>query len=180
MTDFPPMVGWTLKIESIGTPGDPTTTRTVYWWSGTGNITIDGDVYQGVTNEGVAFMDVSAIEQSQGPPIKRATVRMAVVPEMERRILQQDYGPIPITVGFVRSSDGGRTWLKINRSFPGRLSSPKLIDGLYEAEIETVLGDVDRGVPLRWSYEAQIDRHSDKFFEAVNSYASGFEHKWPQ
>ena len=102
-----------------------------------------------------------------------------MVPEITRRLLQEDYGPIPITVGWVRSRDGGRSWTRLSRSFSGRLSNPTLLDGLYTVEIETVLGDADRGTPQRWSYEAMVNRHNDKFFEAVSSYASGVDLKWP-
>ena len=113
----PHMVGWTMKIEDLGDPPE-----TGYWWSGEGTITVDGQAYQGATVNGQAFLDVSAVEQTQGLPSRRATVRLAVVPEITRRLLQQDYGPIPITVGWVRSRDAGRTWQRIQRSFIGRLS----------------------------------------------------------
>ena len=171
---LPDMIGWTIKLTGIDDPP-----QTVYWWSGEGNITVAGTTYQGATVNGQAFLDISAVDQTQGLPIKRATARMAVAPELTRRMLQQDYGPIPIEVGWVRSRDGGRTWTRLPRSFTGRLSSPRLLDGLYEVEIETVLGDADRGTPLRWSYEAHVHRHNDKFFEAVASYAGGIDVSWP-
>ena len=171
---LPGMIGWTMKIEDLGDPPE-----TGYWWSGEGDITVESQVYRGATVNGQAFLDVSAVEQSQGLPSRRATVRLAVVPEITRRLLQQDYGPIPITIGWIRSRDAGRTWQRLQRSFSGRLSNPRLLDGLYEVEIETVLGDSDRGTPLRWSYEAFQSRQNDNFFEAVASYASGIDLKWP-
>ena len=173
-TGLPEMIGWTLKIEDLGSPPE-----TGYWWSGEGTITVGSQAYQGATVNGQAFLDVSGVEQTQGLPSRRATIRLAVVPETTRRLLQQDYGPIPITVGWVRSRDGGRTWTRLPRSFSGRLSNPRLLDGLYTVEIETVLGDADRGIPQRWSYEAFESRHNDKFFEAVSSYATGIDLKWP-
>ena len=175
----PKMIGWTLRIQNIGAPPTGATTETVYWWSGENDITVNGQTYKGVQKDGAAFLSISAIEQGQGPPSERATVRMAVVPEITRRLLQQDYGPLPMRIGWVTSSDGGRSWTALPRSFSGRLSSPRLLDGIYEAEIETVLGDSDRGKPYRWSYEAYLDRHNDKFFEAVRSYASGITSSWP-
>ena len=173
-TGAPDMIGWTIKLESLGDPP-----QTVYWWSGEGSIVVESQTYQGATVNGQAFLDVSAIDQNEGPPIKRATARMAVVPEMTRRLLQQDYGPIPITIGWIRSRDGGRNWTRLPRSFKGRLSNPQLSNGLYSVEIETVLGDADRGTPLRWSYEAHLNRHNDKFFEAVSTYATGVDVRWP-
>ena len=175
------MVGWTLKIESLDEPAPGQTDRTtVYWWQGEGNVTIGGITYTGATVDGAAVLDVSPIEQTQGPPVRRATVRLAVVPEMTRRLLQQDYGPLPVEIGWIRSTDGGRTWTRLPRLFKGRLSSPRLLNGIYECEIETVLGDIDRGTPYRWSYEAQLLRRQDKFFEAVASYSTGgLSVKWP-
>ena len=168
-----PMVGWTLTITGLDG-------QTVHWWSGEGSIIVNSITYQGVTRNGQAFLSVSAIEQTQGPPTRRATVRMAVVPETTRRLLQQDYGPLPIRIGWVASSDSGRSWRALSRSFEGRLSSPRLLNGIYECEVETLLGDSDRGAPIRWSYEDHLARHpNDGFFEAAASYATGLQTKWP-
>ena len=171
---LPDMVSWTIKIESLGDPP-----QTVYWWSGEGDITVGGQLYHGATINNQAFIDISSVDQTEGLPVKRATVRMAVVPETTRRLLQQDYGPIPITIGWIRSRDGGRNWIRLPRSFTGRLSNSKIANGAFECDVETILGDADRGTPLRWSYEAHLHRHNDKVFEAVHEYSGGVDVSWP-
>ena len=109
----------------------------------------------GVTLDGGAFVSISPIEVNQGAPNKRVRIKMVAVGEVIRRLLQQDYGPLPITITLIRSSDTGRTWQSIGRSFKGRLSNPLLAKGIYEVEVETHLGDADKGVPRKWSFEAR-------------------------
>ena len=41
-TGLPEMIGWTLKIEDLGSPPE-----TGYWWSGEGTITVGSQAYQG-------------------------------------------------------------------------------------------------------------------------------------
>lgn len=147
-------------------------------WTGEGDLEFGGQTWRG----GGAALRVSEVETASGEPDRRVTLTLSGIPRDLRREFLQDEGPLPVTVGWIYSTDRGGTWTEIPISFRGRLSTPALSDGVLTVEIETQRGDVDRGRPLRWSHEDQQRRFpGDLGMEYMRKLAhdDGIETGWP-
>lgn len=176
-TSFPvnPYVHWALTVEDLGVPE---TDR--HWWSGEGDITIDGTTYKGATVDGQVLIGISPLEHSVDQPNKRMRIQVAIDKGSLRDILAEDVGIVGVRVRWIVSGDAGQSWYDLGRSFFGRLSAPVISGGVYSMELETYLGDADKGSPLQWSDETQqVQYPGDRGFEYVRGLADGFEHKWP-
>ncbi len=147
-------------------------------WTGQGGLRLDGKLYRG----GGAALKVGAAETAAGDPDRRLTLTLSGIPKDLRSKFLQDAGPQKTTVEWVYSQDSGKSWRRIeDLSFRGRLSTPSLVEGALQVEIETLRGDVDRGRPLRWSHEDQQRRFpGDKGLEYMRALAQqGQEASWP-
>ena len=147
-------------------------------WTGQGSLTLDGADYAG----GGKALAVSGAETRSGDPDKRLTITLSGIPTDIRSTFLQDVGPLPVTVEWVYSSDSGESWQKVpGVLFRGRLSTPVLSEGVFEIEIETERGDVDRGRPLTWSDEDQrrrfTDDHGLEYMRQLSR--EGTESAWP-
>ena len=146
-------------------------------WTGLGSITAGGNTYQG----GGKALGVSEYENTTGDPDRRLQIRLSGIPADMRAQFLQDSGPLPVTVGWIYSQDRGGTWAEVPIKFRGRLSSPSLVAGQLTVEVETQRGDVDQGIPLRWSHEDQQRRFpGDKGLEYMRALSQqGVESSWP-
>ena len=147
-------------------------------WTGYGPLRIGETAYEG----GGKALSIGEAETASGEPDKRLTITLSGIPRALRERFLQDVGPAPVTIEWIFSRDSGATWNKIeNLSFQGRLSTPGLSDGVFQIEIETRRGDVDRGQPRRWSHEDQRRRFSEDLgLEHMRALAQqGVETGWP-
>ena len=161
----PPLVAWLATF-----------TGTDYrFWSGDAELVFDGETYlRG------HFFGISPAETTAEAPRKRLSVTFPVTDNVLREDLLQDPGPLTVAVNWIYSLDQGSTWFRLPRKFVGRLSRPVIRNGLYTIEIETYGGDVDRGVPRKWSDDDQQSRHAgDVGLEYLRQLASGLETRWP-
>ncbi len=146
-------------------------------WTGVGSVTVGGNTYPG----GGQALGVSEYENTTGDPDRRLQIRLSGIPKDLRAQFLQDSGPLPVTVGWIYSQDRGGTWAEAPISFRGRLSSPTMSEGVLTVEVETQRGDVDRGLPLRWSHEDQQRRFpGDEGLEHMRALSQqGVESSWP-
>ena len=149
----------------------------LYLWSGDEQLTFDGNTYQPGH-----FISIQHASNEVGVPNRRTTASFAVVDPTMRAALLQDDGPVLVKVRFLQSTNRGKTWTAVGNQHLGRLSNPRLADGVYSVEIETYRGDIDRGRPIKWSHERQVKRddEGDLAFEMASQLAVGIETRWPQ
>jgi len=154
----------------------PDSTPVYRFWSGDGDLTLDGKDYQGRN-----FISLSTAETSLDAPNTRLTASFAVAEPGLRQALMQDPGALTVIIEWIASIDQGQSWRRVPRKFVGRLSQPVIKDGIYTIEIETFGGDVDRGRPLKWSHEDQQQRHSgDRGLEYMRQLSEGISTaRWP-
>ena len=148
------IVAWTLYLAD--SDPDPDTTTPRRWWSGEGDLVLEGHTWRGASGPAGALMEIGPVETRQGLPGRRTTFRLAVVPASVQRLLQVDLGGVELQIGFLGEIGGVLT--RIPRYAEGRLSEHVIRDGELTGTIETWLGDVDRGRPLEWSHETQQAR----------------------
>ena len=162
---------WTFEVEGTD----------LLLWSGFQPMTFSGKTYMGCSDEdGNCLVSVSEVEQSLDQPNRRMTVALAMTDPAVRARFMQDFGPLPVRIQWLLGGWQGTGFRSTGFSFHGFMSKPKLLDGLYTVEIETYLGDVDRGEPVKWSHESQQVRHpGDIGFNSMRQLASGLEIKWP-
>ena len=145
-------------------------------WTGSGDL-----VWSGHTWRGSAVLDIGEAEQSSGTPDRRLTIGISGIPIDLRSQFLQDPGPAQVTISWISSTDQGVTWAATPLVMQGRLSGPVMRDGVLVVEIETALGDVDRGRPAYWSHEDQQRRHpGDRGLEYMRDLSGrGIETGWP-
>ena len=168
-------VQWGVLFDDPNAPRDQRR-----FWTGERNIIVGGELFRPTMVDGRSLMTVSEVEHRSNNPNRRARIAVAVSGENIRRALSVDIGPIPITIYWLASLDGGHAWEQVGHVFQGRLSDPVITDGVYSAEVETWLGDIFRGEKRQWSDETQRQKYpGDKGLEFIRSLADGFERRWP-
>ena len=164
------LIHWLLEFES----GER-------YWSGEGDLSFGGVTWQGTSRGKGSIISIGPAENALGPIDNRLTASMDATNPTVRAAMLTDPGPINITLQWIYAVDGGSTWTRIDRKFSGRLSRPIIKDGLYTVEIETHLGDVDRGQPVAWSHEDQMSRYAGdtgmKMMRQISE--AGVDIKWP-
>ena len=168
--------GWTLHLDSERVKdGADVVDR---WWQGEGDLEIDGHTWRGAEypdGKG-ALISVQGVQFTQSVPGRRATIRIAVTSDAVRRLLQVDLGAVQVTLGFVYRDAAG-AWQRVPRSFSGRIGRSGVSNGVFEAEVETYLGDVDRGIPEYWSHETAPP--GDLYAEQARELEEGLDTRWP-
>ena len=146
------------------------------FWSGVGDLTFGGETYAGAGD----LIALGPSEASLGQSNRRITASISVAENTTLRAqLMEDPGPLTVTLQWIYSTDQ-IAWSLVSRKFVGRLSRPVISGGVYQIELETYQGDVDRGRPLRWSHADQLARDAtDKGFEFMESLAGGLRFRWP-
>ena len=170
----PLMVAWLAHFPGATTPVQRQDYR---FWSGVGELTFSGQTWLG-TGE---LIEVGALETSFEQQNRRMTVAVNMTDDSTlRSAFLEDPGPLEVTVLWIYSKDNGLTWLQLPRQFKGRLSRPGIVDAVYQIELETYTGDIDRGRPIKWSDADQKQRDAtDRGMEYCAALASGFERTWP-
>lgn len=159
--------GWIAHFEATGRR----------FWSGDTEITVSGETYEaghGIRIEGIA--------DERGAPSGRAKASFSVTDRALRLQLLNDLGPALFTMGYVASFDRGLTWHELPKRLRGRLSTARLVDGVYEVELEKQTTISDLAVPAKWSHEEQMARTNgaDRGLEYVRSLAVGNRQlRWP-
>ena len=153
------------------------TSPVLRFWTGQGDLTLSGNTYQG----GGKALGVGELEVASGSPDRRMTITLSGIPTSLRTKFLQDVGAVKVSVAWIYSSDKGESWSLAPVSFSGRLSAPAMGEGTLTVEVETLRGDVDRGVPRFWSDEDQQRRTSgDKGMAYMKQLAKkGVETGWP-
>lgn len=143
-------------------------------------ITIDGQVYEGM---GDLIQITSLSEQREGVPNSRLTVSFAAVEEETRKELLVDEGPQKVTIkwAYIDLEDGADKTVKLlNRTFIGRISNPKMNGITWSCELETPIGDADKGKLQVWSDQSQQEEFpGDKGLEFLKDLTKGVEIFWP-
>ena len=196
---------WTVHFDSERIRVEGSTVNR--WWSGQGHLFDDagasfdppqfeGHVWRGATyRTGGSVLRVGAVQFTQSYPGRRATIQLAVTRESLRRLLTVDLGAIEVELGWVYRArleagaadtlDADRDpatrlytpWTRIPRYLRGRLGKSSVVNGEGAVEIETYLGDIDRGIPEYWSHETADE--GDLYAEQAAELASGVEFRWP-
>ena len=168
MTDT--VVIWTLELSGA-------TVRR--WWSGEGELTLGGLVYEGTSEEQGALMNVTSVDFEADLPNRRTQIQASVTNESERRMSQQDLGFIQATVRWHWSTDR-ITWTTIPKFVQGYLSRPTMTDGILSAEIETFRGADLAVEDCLWSVEEQKRLYpDDTSFRQVGELQDGIDIAWP-
>lgn len=158
--------GWLAEFDAVN----------INLWSGDEPLNFMGKVYSPGH-----MISLANPTNEIGVPSRRMTANFSVADPALRASLLEDRGPLLVKARFISTVDNGATWTLTGNQFMGRLSNPRLSDGVYSVEIETYSGDVDRGRPVRWSHERQVKRGSggDLAFEMSSKLASGLVRRWP-
>ena len=154
------MVANLVYIED--TNPDPTLVEKGYWWTGKGTLVFEGQEWQGALSDKGSLFDFSEVVYTPTIPDKRTTFDLAIGKESAQRLMSVDLGAVQVELGWIFSKDEGATWTRLPRRFVGRLGRTvvNVAEGLFSGEVETYLGDIDRGRPKTWSDETQRNRHS--------------------
>ena len=148
----------------------------IQYWSGEGLLNYDGKIYNSVGK----IIGLSGAELKEGIPDQRLQINMFAGDPTIRELLLQDHGPIELVVKWIYSNDNGVTWNKIPAEYRGRLSNPRIENGVYHVELETVVGDIDAGETVYFSDEYQRDQDAeDVGYEYLKEIAAGKEIRWP-
>lgn len=130
-------------------------------WTGTPNLVLDGELFQGA-GELLSVGDIS-LERAGYSRVEAGL--LAHDPDL-RRALSRDYGPLPVELNMIMSTDG-HNWIKVGAPFTGLLSEPTLQGDVFSITLETRRsGKADDGTLEVWSAEAQRERDpTDKGME---------------
>ena len=155
------------------------------WWSGEGDATFGGQVYEGaLTRSGATLMEMEPVEWTVERPDIRAKVRVGMQSDAVRRLWQQRLGTILADIRWTVSEDGGETYRDLGRGIVGRISEPQYdpASGTLVADIESWLSDDNLPVK-KWSLEGGKDRAGpqNRFFEYSSELArEGQLLDWPR
>ena len=184
-------VAWLLSFSDVDPSKDVVSPR--HWWSGEGDLVFEGVTYRGASGPNGQLLEISDVSHTIDLPSARAQLQVAATAASVRHALSVNFGAVRVEVGWIWTNDpwlpqpaAGR-WNRIPRRFIGRLSKPRVKDGVMLAEIETLLGDTDRGTPAYWSDATQrarvrADRTSnaaDAAFAQASALAGDFDLRWP-
>ena len=178
-----PEITGDLTVEAVKIPAtwiqyivDIATNPPERFWTGVGRLTYQGLQYEG----GGQLINVSNLEVSFEPD-RRTEIAISAIPTALRSKFLQDVGAALVTIKLLYSKDNGQTWLPSALEFSGRLSTPTMVDGILSVEIETLRGDIDRGLVLFWSDEDQQKRSpGDLGMSYMRQLAQqGIETGWP-
>ena len=180
MKDY--LAGWLLTFDTMKEEYKGITR----FWSGPGLITINGLEYLGVFTESGSIIEFEAPEHELTGVSARSKGILIINSQEQREILLQDFGPIPFEVQLIYTNDragwqDGSVWTLLPVKFRGRLSNPQINGNRYEVEIETQLGDLDRGETRFWSDADQQARYpGDLGLSQMTQLAStGVNTRWP-
>lgn len=151
---------------------------TYRFWSGEGDLSFDSVTYTGAGQ----LIEISPAEVDLKSQNRRLTASLALNDDPAiRQAFMQDPGPLTVEVNWIYSEDNGKTWTRLPRKYVGRLSNPKFVNNVYQVELETYAGDVDRGRPRRWSDEDQRAYYpGDKGMEYMRELEQGIDKVlWP-
>ena len=171
-------VAWTLYFSSSRiTDSEGNTINR--WWSGEGDLTFEGHTWKGTKNKKGSLIEISEASYTENLPDRRLTARMAVTNDSVRRLLTIDLGSVDVQIGWIYNTNYFHpdSWNRVPRYFNGRIGRSVISQGVFECEVETYLGDIDRGVPEYWSYETSVP--GDRYAEQARELAGGLEIRWP-
>ena len=144
-------------------------------WTGVGNLNFDGFVWHGMGN----ILSISPSTNSVQQPTNRMTVSFVVRNNRTMHRLLTLTDALMITTQWIFSSDEGQTWAASGLKYTGRLSGPRIANGVYSVELETFRGSAQKGRLFKWSEQSQLNRHpGDKCFEYLRRIEVGVESKW--
>ena len=149
------------------------------WWSGLNDLVFENETWEGAAysdDPHDTFMAVGPVKYTRGLPGRRATVSWAVLPEHTRHAVAVDLGGIEVHVGWIYQPPFG-AWARGPCSHEGWVGETSLNDGWFTIEVETQLGDVDRGNPLYWSHETADA--GDLYAEMAQHISERPEIDWP-
>ena len=158
------MVRWLLALSDT-TPG--TEVVPGYWWNGRGEMTVTvpslgGPItYMGNVQDKGPLIEIGDVPFTAELPDRRASFKLALTGESARAAWNADLGAVQVQMNWIWSRDNGRNWTLLPMEFVGRLSNYQIKDGELAGEVETYLGNIDRGRPLMWSHEAQQRRGAE-------------------
>ena len=106
----------TARLSLDPTDPDPPT----HWWSGEGTLHFEGHDWSGAQTADGMLMEFGAVESTPNLEETAVTGRLALTDESLRRALALDLGPLHVEVGWIRSTDYGKTWNRTNRYYRGQ------------------------------------------------------------
>lgn len=153
--------------------------RTKYaGWTGVGTLTIGSDTWQDVG--GPSVIQVSGMDADGAQSDRPVQIILGAIDPLDRARFLSDPGLVRVTLQIVVSDNGGATWRLVPRAHRGWLANARLVNAGYQFEIAPRAADIDRGRPVEWSDDAQQARHAgDLFFGHRQTFAGGFETRWP-
>ena len=137
---------------------DPTPERTpVRWWAGEGTLHFEGHTWSGAQMADGMLMDIDGVDDVGNLERSPVKFRLALSGDAYRNLNREDLSALHIELGWIYSTDYGRTWNRIDRYERGRLGEVQRQPGLLTGTIEGYEHDIDRGRPLTWSAKTHPD-----------------------
>ena len=142
------------------------------WWSGEGTRTFDGHEYEGaLLGAGNSLIEITGVEATVERPDTQAQVKFSMTASDIRRRMQQHLGTIAADVRWMKSLDGGETYIDMNKRLVGKVSGIEYDSPIITATIISWLAD-DYMKPLKWSHESYSQRYpGSKAFEYASEFA---------
>lgn len=164
-------VAWFAKIG----PTYEANPETVYYWSGTGVITINvGDglqTYSGTTVNGTQLINLRSISDSQSEKNRRASITITLPDTPDRAPFLAalvDPGPVQVKINWAVTHNQGQTWTILNRAFVGKLSKPSVTQNVYMIDIETLRGADRFGGRQSVNFESQRNAYPSYVLERAS------------
>lgn len=167
---------WTVRVDSprirrMDAPANR-------WWSGEGDLVFEGQTWRGATwPGGGSLMDVGPATFTAGMPSGRLVIRVAVGSRDALQAFSTDFGAVDVQVGWLQRESRFAPWQRVPRYAEGWLGQGRLRGGELHIEVDTDLGDIDRGVPEWWSHETADP--GDLYAEQAQEIAEAHEDPWP-
>ena len=130
------------------------------WWTGENDLEFDGNTWEGTydSDQG-SLIRIDPVQESESNPDIRLKFTLSVTEDTVRDMLVRDIGSPLVKLYWIRSRDGQSNWIKVPRSYTGRISRTSFRNGLLVVEVETLLGDVDRGIIRYMSDESHRQQY---------------------
>lgn len=161
-----------LQIENAGDLGD----QTLRFWSGLKNLQFEDHTWIGAGS----VLSSEGVETSIGAAAHVLTVGLSGLHPTVRTHFRAPIGHLPATMRFIRSADGGATWVVLPMKRFGFTSSPRMQGGVYLVDIVHPFEVAFRRRAINWSDEDQRRRYdNDNGLSEMRAISEGTNIKFP-
>ena len=149
-------------------------------WDGETNLFFENKIWYGAANQDGVMLTVESIPNQIGLPDQRVKISLSINTKKAIVFWSYDLSGCSVDIGYIHSEDG-ISWSRLPNRMIGRLSQIKILNNILSAEVESWLGDIDRGVIEYWDDATHQKKYpGDTFFSRMAQLASGIEIRgWP-